>query len=150
MDRLSDVPGFRLLRHTSRIVAPSALSLDLIHRSAWRGILRSSQRLGGSLGSWLPQESSSRIHRRSPEFWWGGSLPSEQLLLPSRVARWFLRGHPFLLSLFTRVSRSEIPQSSHGSGPLQMSLAGSGTLPGGPYPASPAVESTSGRGYAPS
>jgi hypothetical protein len=37
MDRLSDVPGFRLLRHTSRIVAPSALSLDLIHRSAWRG-----------------------------------------------------------------------------------------------------------------
>ena len=37
IDRLSDVPGFRLLRHTGRSVAASALPLDLIHRSAWKG-----------------------------------------------------------------------------------------------------------------
>jgi hypothetical protein len=31
---LTDVPGFRLLRHTGRSVAASALSIDLILRSA--------------------------------------------------------------------------------------------------------------------
>ena len=34
---LTDVPGFRLLRHTGRSVAASAIPLDLMHRSAWKG-----------------------------------------------------------------------------------------------------------------
>ena len=34
---LTDVPGFRRLPHKGRSVAPSAPSLALIHRSAWRG-----------------------------------------------------------------------------------------------------------------
>jgi hypothetical protein len=79
-----------------------ALPLGLIHRSAQKGKSRKFAAFRGSLGSWLPQGRSSRIHRRSLGYWWGGSLPSEQLLLLSRVARWFPHGPPFALTpLFT-------------------------------------------------
>ena len=59
-----------------------------------RGILRSLRCLRGSLGSWL----LPKVHRGfiAAHYGSGGvGLPSEQLLLLSRVARWFPLGPPF-------------------------------------------------------
>ena len=65
------------------------------------GILRSSQRLEDSLGSWLPP----KVHRGFIGVRYGfggvGLLPSEQLLLPSRAARLPPVAHPLLSPLFT-------------------------------------------------
>src|SRR5215204_2413068 len=58
-------------------------------------------------GSGFP-ESSSRIHRCSLGYWWGGSLPSEQLLLLSRVARWFPQDPPFPLACISNASARNI------------------------------------------
>jgi hypothetical protein len=51
-------------------------------------------------------ESSSRIHRRWLGYWWGGSLPYEQLLLLSRVARWFPMAHPSPVTSIPQGARS--------------------------------------------
>jgi hypothetical protein len=68
---------------------------SLFHRSAWK------------VNSPKLAKNSPGIHLRSLGYWWGGSTTfSEQLLLPSRVARSFPVAHPLLSSLFTRVPRS--------------------------------------------
>jgi hypothetical protein len=82
----------------ARFTSHDAIRCEWEHHERERGREGKACRTDRGVGAASP-ENSSRIHRCSLGYRWGGSLPSEQLLLPSRVVRWFSHGPPFALTL---------------------------------------------------
>jgi hypothetical protein len=119
--RFARLPFLALARRSLPISAGFALLVIIPQREVHQTLVGKDRSRGFSRKLASP-ENSSPIHRFS--LWYRGvGLPSEQLLLPSGVARWFPHGPPFAVCSISHASARKVRSQKKFAGGVYLPFA---------------------------